>query len=79
MQDRKPGDQTGQPLGKRNIRLKVAFDGTAYHGWQIQHDSPTIQGFIADALARITGEKPTVTGSGRTDSGTHARGLVANF
>jgi tRNA pseudouridine38-40 synthase len=79
MQDRKPGDQAGQPLGKRNIRLKVAFDGTAYHGWQIQQDAPTIQGFIAEALARITGEKVTVTGSGRTDSGTHARGLVANF
>jgi tRNA pseudouridine38-40 synthase len=79
MQDRKPGDQARQPLGKRNIRLKVAFDGTAYHGWQIQQDAPTIQGFIAEALARITGEKVAVTGSGRTDSGTHARGLVANF
>jgi tRNA pseudouridine38-40 synthase len=79
MQNRKPGHQTRQPLGKRNIRLKVAFDGTAYRGWQVQHDSPTIQGFIAEAVARITGEQATVSGSGRTDSGTHARGLVANF
>jgi tRNA pseudouridine38-40 synthase len=79
MQDRKPGDQTRQSLGKKNIRLKVAFDGTAYHGWQIQHDSPTVQGCIADALARITGARPSVSGSGRTDAGTHARGLVANF
>ncbi len=57
----------------------MAFDGTAYHGWQIQQNSPTVQGTIADALFRITGEKVTVTGSGRTDSGTHARGLIANF
>jgi tRNA pseudouridine38-40 synthase len=79
MQDRKPGDQTGQPLGRRNIRLKVAFDGTAYHGWQIQHGAPTVQGCIVEALERITGEKVNLSGSGRTDSGTHARGLVANF
>ena len=37
MQNRKPGDQTGQPIvGGRNIRLTIAFDGTAYRGWQIQ-------------------------------------------
>jgi tRNA pseudouridine38-40 synthase len=79
MQDRKSGNQTGQPLGTRNIRLTVAFEGTAYHGWQIQHNSPTVQGMISEAIARITGEKVSLTGSGRTDSGTHARGLVANF
>ena len=79
MQNRKPGNKTGQPLEKRNIRLTVAFEGTAYHGWQIQHDSPTVQGLISDAVARITGEKITLTGSGRTDAGVHARGLVANF
>ena len=79
MQNRKPGDQTRQPLKRRNIRLTIAFDGTAYHGWQVQHDSPTVQGLISEALARITGENVNVTGSGRTDAGTHARGLVANF
>jgi tRNA pseudouridine38-40 synthase len=57
----------------------VAFEGTAYHGWQVQNDSLTLQGLISQAVARITGERVSLTGSGRTDAGTHARGLVANF
>ena len=80
MQDRKPGDQTRQSIEtKRNIRLTIAFEGTSYHGWQIQNDAPTLQGILSEAIARITGEHVTLTGSGRTDAGTHARGLVANF
>ncbi len=80
MQNRKPGDQTGQPIvGGRNIRLTIAFDGTAYRGWQIQKDALTIQGLVTAALERITGAAVTLTGSGRTDAGTHARGLVAHF
>lgn len=80
MQNRKPGSQTRkQAVAKRNIRLAVAFEGTAYHGWQIQNNSPTIQGLLAEAISRITGETVTLTGSGRTDAGTHARRLVANF
>ena len=79
MQNRKQGYQTGKPVSRRNIRLTIAFDGSGYHGWQIQKDAPTLQGVICDALARITGERVTLTGSGRTDAGTHARGLVANF
>lgn len=63
----------------RNIRLTLAFDGTAYHGWQIQNDSQTVQGLLSDAISRIAGEHITPTGSGRTDAGTHARGLIANF
>jgi tRNA pseudouridine38-40 synthase len=80
MQNREPGNQTRQPImAKRNIRLTIAFDGTAYHGWQIQQGAPTLQGLLSNAIVRITGESPTLTGSGRTDAGTHARGLVANF
>jgi tRNA pseudouridine38-40 synthase len=80
MQDRKPGNQTRQPvMAKRNIRLTIAFDGTAYHGWQIQQGASTLQGLLSEAIARITRESVTLTGSGRTDAGTHARGLVANF
>jgi tRNA pseudouridine38-40 synthase len=80
MQDRKSGRKTRQSIiAKRNIRLKVAFDGTAYCGWQIQNDSLTIQGQVSAALSKITGEPVSLTGSGRTDSGTHARGLIANF
>jgi tRNA pseudouridine38-40 synthase len=79
MQDRKSGNQTRQSIEKRNIRLTIAFEGGAYHGWQIQDNSPTLQGLISEAITRITGERLTLTGSGRTDAGTHARGLVANF
>lgn len=63
----------------RNIRLTLAYEGAGYHGWQIQQDQPTIQGLVRDAIQRITGEKISLIGSGRTDAGTHARRLVANF
>ena len=63
----------------RNIRLTIAFDGTDYCGWQIQSGAPSIQGVVSAAIAGITGEAVSLTGSGRTDAGTHARGLVANF
>ena len=66
---------------RRNIRLTIAFDGTAYCGWQVQTSTqrPSIQGTVSAAIAGITGETVSLTGSGRTDAGTHARGLVANF
>src|SRR6266540_146258 len=63
----------------RNIRLTLAFDGTAYHGWQIQQNEPTIQGMVRAAVEKITGGSVNLIGSGRTDAGTHARALVANF
>jgi tRNA pseudouridine38-40 synthase len=66
-------------MPKRNIRLVLAFEGAAYCGWQIQKNQPTIQGLVSEAVSRITGERIQLTGSGRTDAGTHARGLVANF
>ncbi len=64
---------------RRNIRLILGFDGTPYHGWQIQPRQKTIQGELRDAIRRITREDTVPLGSGRTDSGTHARGFVANF
>ncbi len=80
MQSRKPGDKTGKSVAiNNNIRLTLAFDGTAYHGWQIQPGVPTIQGLLLQAIGRITGERVTLVGSGRTDAGTHARRFVANF
>lgn len=63
----------------RNIRLLLAFDGTAYHGWQRQSSDPTIQGEIEACLARMTGTAVTLHGAGRTDAGVHALGMVANF
>ncbi len=80
MQSGKPGSQTRQPLNAgRNIRLTLAFDGTAYHGWQIQAGPSTIQEVLRNAILKITGEQVNLVGCGRTDAGTHARRLVANF
>ena len=64
----------------RNIRLDICYDGTRYNGWQRQkaHDN-TIQGKLETALSRILGEDVEISASGRTDTGVHARGQVANF
>jgi tRNA pseudouridine38-40 synthase len=60
-------------------KLTVAYDGTAYSGWQIQPGERTIQGELQAALGRVTGETPLPQGSGRTDAGVHALGQVASF
>ncbi len=61
------------------IRLLIAFDGTDYHGWQLQPDAPTIQGEIEKCLAIIHNHHVTLHGAGRTDAGVHATGMVAHF
>jgi tRNA pseudouridine38-40 synthase len=63
----------------RNIKLTIAYDGTAYHGWQIQENARTIQGVLQEKIGVITGERISLIGSGRTDAGVHALGQVANF
>jgi tRNA pseudouridine38-40 synthase len=74
--------------GGRNIRLLIAYDGTDFCGWQRQGggDGPSnpakqrsIQGAVEEALEKIHREKTPLTGAGRTDSGVHAAGQVANF
>jgi tRNA pseudouridine38-40 synthase len=60
-------------------KLTLAYDGTPYHGWQIQPDLPTIQGTLSDAIHRAIGERVLPQGSGRTDTGVHALGQVASF
>ena len=57
----------------------VVYDGTAYSGWQIQPDRPSIQAELNKALGSISGEDIHVTGSGRTDGGVHAYGQVFHF
>ena len=62
-----------------NIKLTIQYDGTAYHGWQIQKNAVTVQEVLTDAIKKITGEDVTVTGCSRTDTGVHARMYVCNF
>lgn len=63
----------------RNIKVVLEYDGTNYAGWQRQKNALSIQQVMEEALCRLTGERVTVIGAGRTDSGVHARGQVANF
>ncbi|MBZ0167095.1 MAG: tRNA pseudouridine synthase A, partial [Candidatus Omnitrophica bacterium] len=63
-----------------NIKLTIEYDGTDFQGWQIQpKGSRTVQAVVRDTFFNIFGEKITLVGSGRTDSGVHAAGQVANF
>ena len=63
----------------RHFKLTIAYDGTDFHGWQIQANKPTIQGEIVSVLRRITQESIVLHGAGRTDAGVHALGQVASF
>ena len=64
----------------RNLRLDICYEGTRYRGWQrLPGVDNTIQGKLETTLSRILGEDVEVTGSGRTDAGTHARKQVVNF
>ncbi len=63
----------------RKFKLIIAYDGTDFCGWQVQPDAPSIQGTLASAIGRITGEKVLPQGSGRTDAGVHALAQVATF
>lgn len=63
----------------RNLKLILSYDGSEYSGWQIQPDAATIQGTLASAIGRLTGEKVLPQGSGRTDAGVHALAQVATF
>lgn len=63
----------------RHFKLTIAYDGTDFHGWQMQTNKPTIQGEIVNVLQRLTQEKVFVHGAGRTDAGVHALGQVASF
>jgi tRNA pseudouridine38-40 synthase len=63
----------------RNLKLILAYDGSEFAGWQVQPDAVSVQGTLASAIGRITGEKVLPQGSGRTDAGVHALAQVATF
>jgi tRNA pseudouridine38-40 synthase len=63
----------------RHIRLVVEYDGSELHGWQRQHNAPTVQQHIEEALAKLLTHEVQIVGASRTDTGVHARGQVASF
>jgi tRNA pseudouridine38-40 synthase len=63
----------------RNIKLTIAYDGSGFHGWQVQPEVPSVQGALNQAAAQITQEKIVMHGASRTDTGVHALGQVAHF
>lgn len=63
----------------RNLKVTLAYDGSEFFGWQVQPDAQTVQGTLASAIGRVTGEKVLPQGSGRTDAGVHALAQVASF
>jgi tRNA pseudouridine38-40 synthase len=63
----------------KNIAMRLMYDGTEYHGWQVQKKDRTVCGTVESALSKLTGETVKVTGCGRTDAGVHALSYCANF
>ncbi|HAV42390.1 TPA: tRNA pseudouridine(38-40) synthase TruA [bacterium] len=62
-----------------NIKLTLSYDGTNYHGWQIQRDLPTASGTLKEAILKLTGEEVQLIAASRTDAGAHALSQVVNF
>lgn len=63
----------------KNIALRLRYDGSRYHGWQVQKNAITIAQTMEEALAKVCGERVKLTGCGRTDAGVHALRYCANF
>ena len=66
-------------MGKKRVRLTVAYDGTNYHGWQLQKNGLSIESLLNEALSSLFREEIKVIGARRTDSGVHAHGNNVEF
>jgi len=67
-------------MSRHNLRLTIEYDGTAYGGWQVQENAPSVQGTVEEAIRRMANDPGVrLRAAGRTDAGVHARGQVANF
>src|SRR5580704_9188270 len=66
-------------MALRRIKITLAYDGTEFHGWQVQPGLPTIQGTLEAIISGMEGRPVHVAGSGRTDAGVHALRQVAAF
>lgn len=73
------GSEDSKDRSMRNLKLILSYDGAEFSGWQVQPDATTVQGTLASAIGRITGEKVLPQGSGRTDAGVHALAQVVTF
>ena len=65
--------------GKQRYFIELAYDGTNYHGWQIQQNAVSVQEVLNKALATIFRQPIETTGCGRTDTGVHAKEFFAHF
>jgi len=77
LDERKPAPDSEHRM--RNLKLILSYDGSEFSGWQVQPDTTTVQGTLASAIGRITGEKVLPQASGRTDAGVHALAQVVTF
>ena len=64
---------------RKNIALKLMYNGTAYHGWQVQKKDVTVAGTLEKEISDLVGERIHLVGAGRTDAGVHAEHYIANF
>jgi len=74
-----PSLPPSDPAGQIKFKLLIAYDGTAYQGWQVQKTGIGVQQKVEESLARLFPSRPRLHGSSRTDTGVHALGMVAHF
>ncbi|HMP84851.1 MAG TPA: tRNA pseudouridine(38-40) synthase TruA [Verrucomicrobiota bacterium] len=74
-----PSPQTAKPSGNLKFKLTIAYDGSAYQGWQLQKIGTGVQEIVEAALAKLFPSAPRLHSSSRTDTGVHALGMVAHF